>query len=99
MRSVGSDDLRREYEEEVEWDTNPIKRAIQVLFQTTLSEANYRQVPIAEAIAEVSAAFRKEKAFEKPTHSKQATRLLNRVKKSKSTQDCVVILGAYLLQE
>lgn len=89
-------DLQREAEEAFEWDSNPVKAAIQILFKGSLCETNYRKLS-AQQINEAV-----ETQFSEITGAKWArtkTRILNKVKKAQNPSDKILALGEYLLSE
>jgi len=94
----GTSELKAEIDEELDWDTNPVKRAIQKLFSHELSEESYRKVPVQEARNLIKLAIIAEKGLVAP-YSRAANRLLKQVERAPTTAECVTILGTYLLRD
>lgn len=91
------DDLRKEKEESVEWESNAIKRAIQHIIKEHLNNDNYRKKSPADAYGIVEEAFRKEGVLTEARYISTAQRILRKMKNAKSINESVVILGEYLL--
>lgn len=92
------DDLKREQDEEFEWQTNPIKRAILLLFRDELTDTKYRKHSVAEIHDIASSAFQNGGALAGRHHT-TAQRLLRKVQKAASPDQAVLALGDYLLAE
>lgn len=94
--TVDIDDLKKEEEEANEWDTNPVKLAIQKALQGPLNNENYRRKNPQQIAEDLKTAFDQEKNI-KAQHILVMKRLLRKVARSKSTQEAIMIIGEYLL--
>ena len=86
--------IKEERSEEYEWDTNPIKKAIQDLFSKQLSESNYRGLEVDVAKEVVRERFSQ---IEGTKYLKKVNRILRSVDNKTSTTDIVLYLGENLI--
>lgn len=93
------DDLRKEIEEENEWDSNPLKLAIQNLFKTSMSNTTYRTATVDELISYTRNAFEEYGVYTKPKFARTAARLEREISKAASPDQVVLVLGEYLIAD
>ena len=97
MRTVNRDHFLQEHMEAEEWDVNPIKKTMQTLFGSSLSEANYKKLTVDQIGAVLDESFRKDHIYENPSYRQQAKRLVKKVRACTDVSKAVLILGDYLL--
>jgi hypothetical protein len=98
MPTIGREGLKKEREEELDWELNPIKRAIQHIFQHHLSEDQYRKVKPDEAKQIVENQLKEQGVLVESSKSyANANRLLRKIKSKRTTVDVVLELGEYLI--
>ena len=98
MNTVGKEYFENEKKEELEWDLNPVKKAVLLLLENELREENYRKLSLNEVIQVTERTFTSRGLFEKGRESRPATRVLNKMKKVKTRDEAILVLGDYLLQ-
>lgn len=97
MSTIGIDALRREQEEAEEWESNSIKRAIQIVLKETLNNEQYRKKTVKEAYAATKEVFFLEGVTKDAKYATTAARLLRKLERSKTISEAVLVLGDYLL--
>lgn len=98
MKTVGKEYFENERKEALEWDLNPVKKAILILFENELREENYRTLSRDEVIQITERTFKRRGLFEVGKESRSAMRVLAKMKKSKTHDEAMIVLGEYLLQ-
>lgn len=94
--TIDIDDLKREEAEANEWENNPVKLAIQHALSGPLNNDNYRKKTPQQIADELEEIFKKD-GLMSAKYLFITGSLLRKVRKSKTAQDAVVIIGEYLL--
>jgi hypothetical protein len=101
MPRINGDTLRREQEAdeslERSFKNNPIKAAIQALFQKEFSGSNYLKLGGVTAVKELAITRLKEVSTSKPgPWSSAATNLISKIKKATSYEGVLTVMNDYL---
>ena len=95
--TVGVDDLREEHKEAIEWDFNPLKKAILSLLEGSLNNESYRKLTKEMVIEEVQKMFELRGLLESGRTNVSAQRLIRKLEKQKTRDDVIIALGDCLL--
>lgn len=95
---IDRDDLREQHKESIEWDIDPVKRAVIELLGSSLNDESYRKLSKEEVVSIVERTFQEKGFLQQSRESVVATRLLRRLNKAASCNDAILVLGEYILQ-
>ncbi len=94
---VGKNELKKEKDEAMEWEANPIKRAVQRSLSGPLNNDNYRSKTPQQVADALEAEFQSSNLFSDSRNLVIVNRLLRKVKRSKTTAEAIMAVGEYLL--
>lgn len=94
--TIDIDDLKKEEAEADEWEKNPVKKAIQKALSGPLNNDNYRKKSPQQIGDDLEKVFKAEGLME-ARYLLTTGRLLRKVRKSKTAQSAISIIGEHLL--